>query len=46
MLCAFVYGAKVVYNMYTYKYFYYPNFIFRNIFLVIWRKSNIFAWFL
>ena len=35
MLNAFVCGAKLVYYTYTYKYFYYPNFIFRNIFLVV-----------
>jgi hypothetical protein len=45
MLCDF-YAAKVTIYTYTYKYFYYPNFIFRNIYLVIWIKSNIFAWFL
>ena len=28
------FGAKVAIYTHTYKYFYYPNFIFRNIFLV------------
>ena len=39
-------AAKLVYFVHTYKYFYLANFIFCNIYLVVLRKSNIFARFL
>lgn len=42
----YIFGAKVALITHTYKFLYSINFIFRNIFLVIWRESNIFAWFL
>jgi hypothetical protein len=45
MLCEFS-AAKVAQYMYTYKYLYYAKFFFCNNYLVVWRESNIFAWFL
>ena len=46
MQCSVIFAAKVDISTHTYKYLYYPNFIFRNIYLVDLQKSNIFAWFL